>query len=440
MSILKRLHGTEDDGNAQPRKPRKAPPEIIRGRPGYASFSMSALAERIEAQLQQELGDRYDILLEARDASARRDLVREAGEYVLAVESVPLNYDEKEALFEGVYRNLFSFGPLDALLEDDDVTDLAIDGPESIHLRRRLGELEQVVSFFEDYAHLRRITERIVTGAGGQLLEEVPFIEVGCVMLGRPVRLTLVGPPLSPVLHLDVRLHPREAATIAGLKAVDALTDIDEVVLRALVESRYGTLIVADAAGGKTTLLEALLSLLPHPESCWLVERARELRLPPGLNSRYAIPATTDSPGVTFAEQIAAVLKESPGMLIADELRGDEAVPVWQALQGTGVPRVLFLLRSSADPRRLRNAFSILIRKGQPNVAQEIINQVLLDRLPFVVTTTINHDGLRVTGISEWAPDAASGDVTLRSLVRSGALTGEQPLHALPLSDGFWQT
>ncbi len=440
MSILKRLHGNEDDDkNDKPDKSRQASPEIIRGRPGYASFSVRALAERIEAQLQEELGQRVDILLEVQDESARRDLVREAGEYVLAVESIPLNYDEKETLFEAVYRNLFSFGPLDALLEDDSITGLTIDGHDSIYLRRREGDPQPVTSYFEDYAHLRRITERIVTGAGGQLLDDEPFIEVGCVMLGRPVRLTLVSPPLSPVLHLDVRLHPRQATTIPGLRAMGALSAVDETLLRVLAESSYGALIVADAAGGKTTLLEALLPLLPKPESCWLVERTRELRLPPGINGLYAVPVTADSPGITFADQIAAALDESPGTLIADELRGDEAVPVWQALSGPEQPRVLLVLRSSSVPRRLRNAVSILIRKGQPNIAQEVINRALLDRVPFVITTTIDADGLRLTGISEWAPDETGEDVTLRPLVQGGALTGHRPRHTLPVPDEFWE-
>lgn len=434
MPILKRLQGDDD----RPQDSAGRDPELIRGRTGHPSFSLAALRERIEAQFELETANRLDILLETQDEAARRALVREAGEYALAVESVPLAHAEKEALFDAVYRSLFTFGPLDALLEDDAVTGMTLDGQANVRVRRGMGEPETVSGPFHDARQLARVIERMLAAGGAQLLETEPFIEVGLTLLGRPARLSLVIPPLSPGLHLDVRLHPHTPTTLDALLEQGAISETDLAVLQALTRSEYGVLIVGEAAAGKTTLLEALLPHLPHPSACWLVERAREIRPPEGMNSLAAIPAREDRAGQSFAYQIAAALKESPVTLILDELRGDEAGPVWTALAAEGGPRCLFALRGSSHPHRLRNAVSLLIRKAQPNLEQAAINKALLNRLPFVIMTRIGTEGLRVTGIGEWTADPDSEEVTLASLVREGKATGHPPRHALETADDLW--
>ncbi|MBN1967638.1 MAG: Flp pilus assembly complex ATPase component TadA, partial [Anaerolineae bacterium] len=342
-------------------------------------------------------------------------------------------------LFDAAYRNLFTFGPLDALLADEAITELTIDGFASIHVRHRMGRPEPVQSYFEDGGHLARIVGRILTGGGAQLREDEPFVEVGLTLLGRPARLTLIGPPLSPVLHLDLRLHPAEATTFDGLRQGGAISEVDAAVLTALLASSHGLLIAGDVAAGKTTLLEALLPHVPDPASAWLVARADEVRAPEAMPMHCVVPVTDAQPGVDFATQIATALEHAPATLIADELRGDEAGPILAALAETDGPRCVFVLRASPEPARLRSAFGILLRKGQPDVPQAWINDVLLERLPFVVITRIDPAGLRVTGIGEWAAEAEGELTTLRWLVRDGVLSGARPRHALPgLDETFW--
>ena len=295
MPILKRLSDPEDEpaaGNGESRRPdRRAEPEIIQGRAGYARVSVGALRERIEQEVQEELAARSDILLDAQDVAARRALVREVGEYVLAVETVTLSREERDRLFDAAYSNLFSFGPLDALLADERVTELTADGHARLHIRRRMGPPEPVPSHFEDAAHLVRILERILTSAGSELRDDQPFVEIGVTLLDRPARLTLILPPLSPEPHVDVRLHPRQPLTLDSLLAQGALSTADADLLRALARSPHGVCIAGEAATGKTTLLQALLAEVPDPAQVVVVERAREVCLPEGMRRRAAVSA-----------------------------------------------------------------------------------------------------------------------------------------------------
>ncbi len=434
MPILKRLNGESDDEpqNRDVQKPRQAEPKIIKGRPGYASFSLAALRERIEAQFEEEIARRTDILLEAQGEESRRQLIREAGEYVLAIESVPLTQAEKDALFDSVYRDMFTFGPLDELLADESVTELTIDGYETIHIRRGTSDLVKVPSHFEDQRHLDRILERIVTSAGVQMQEDDPFLECGLTMLGRPARLSMVGPPLSPVLHVELRLRSHEMAALAGLQGRDIVTPQTVAVLRALLQSPHGLLLVGGIGSGKTTLLEALLPELPTLDGVWLVERAREIRVPGGIRCLQAGTVADKETTLDFAGQITTALAQAPAVLAVDELRGDEALPVWEALTAEDGPRCLFVLRSSTDVRRLHSAFSILLRKGQPDLPQEAIDQVLLARIPFVVMLLAGTEGVRVAHVGEWV-ESPGGGLTLALLVEDGRQTAYRPRSALVL-------
>ncbi len=442
MSLSDPLH-SEPESSPNPDQPEAPPtahsaePKLVRGGAGYTKFSLAALQERIEAQFEEEMAQRSDLLLEARDEASRRRLVSEVGDYVLATESIRLAAAEKETLFKAVYSNLFGFGPLDALFKEDAVIELTIDGCRKAFIRRQAGPAEQVSSPFEDEKHLQDVAERLLTGAGGQFVEAEPFVEAGLVIQGRPVRLTLVSPPLSQMLHLELRLRPRQPATLELLSQTGAINEAELHVLEAIARSGHGLLIVGEASSGKTTLLEAMLPEFPAPETCYLVERAREIRPPASVHSLQAIPATMEQPAVLFAAQIDAALGSAPRTLILDEIRGDEAKVVGQAIAKPDL-RLCFVLRSSPEPDRLRSAFSILVRKGQPTLPQESIDRALFDRLPFVVTTRAESSGIRVTAISEWAEDLMPSGDWLRCLMRDGNVTGAVPRHALGLPDSFW--
>ncbi len=89
---------------------------------------------------------------------------------MLAVESITLDGRSRAALIEAAYASLFTFGPLDTLIDDDAVTEIAVDGPDTIAARRGLGRLERVAARFATPAHLARMTERLLAlGESGPL-------------------------------------------------------------------------------------------------------------------------------------------------------------------------------------------------------------------------------------------------------------------------------
>jgi type IV secretory pathway ATPase VirB11/archaellum biosynthesis ATPase len=420
-------HDSPPDDGSQPHPASDRMPRFVAG----GRVSLAALREQIEDQFVAETASRSDILLDASDESARRDLVREVADYVLAVEGIRLARADRLALLDILYTDLFHFGPLAAYLSDATVTELTIDGPERVHVRRGAGEPVAVESYFEDESHLERLVECALSTAGAQFDESEPFLEVGTVMVGRPVRLTIAAPPASPVLHVEIRLHPAQVVSLADQVAASVLDEAASRLLQAILAARHGLIIAGDAGSGKTMFLESLLPYLP--EGGAVVERSAELRLPGGTRP-FPFRRLVALPPATFGEQIAAALELNPAWLVLDEVRFDEAQAMWQALTVEHAPHDLWALRGATDPLRLRTAFGMSVRRAQPGIDQGLIHDALLEHLPFVALLARRDRQIRLIGIGEWQREMDQADsITLRMLWPA---SDAEPVHPVDWSLG----
>lgn len=412
--------------------PRLSP--VVPGRAGRVRYSLDALRERIERQFYDETAHRADILAELDGPEAQRALVREVMDYVLAVEGVRLAPADRAALLDAAHRHLFTFGPLDDLLADETITEVTIDGPDRIHVRRGAGSLVRVPAAFEDGAHLARVLARLLAAAGAALTPDAPLVEVGATLAGRRARIAAVGPPVSAGISATIRLHPREPLPLDALVPPGAAD-----LLRAILAAGHGLLIVGDGGTGKTTLAGALIAALSADARLATVERAAELPLP--ADAARHVPAPDDPDGL--AEAVRAALDESPVWLAIDELRGGDSVAAWEALSHPDAPRALWLLRGDPSPERLRGALLMLLRRANPSVDEAALHRLVADRLPFVAGLRVVEGVPRLTLVAEWALDEAdaAAPLTLRPLLawEDGALASrDRPQRALPLSLDGW--
>lgn len=413
--------GSPSDNRAMPLSP------LIPGRGGRPTYSLDALRDLVERQFQAETAGRDDILDDLTTPDDQRALLTEIADYVLAVESITLDSRSHAALIDATHASLFAFGPLDPLITDDAVTEIAVDGPDTIAVRRGLGRLERVAAQFDDAAHLARVTERLLSPGVGETPAAL-VAEHAITVQGRRARISAVTPPLSAAISVQLRLHPRQPVTLDALHAPLRTLPAEAVtLLRAIVDGGWGALIVGEAGLGKTTLAGALAALLPDGAEVIAVERAAELPLP------ERIARETASAGRTFGDALRAAHQAAPDWLVVDELRGDEQGALWAALGHPPGPRGLWVWRGASQPDRLRSALSMAIRREDPALPQSALDAAWAAHFPFITALRMTPDGARLAYLAETRLTA--GELRIVSLIeyRDGdwRRTGEQPVRSL---------
>lgn len=408
-------------------------PELLRGRMDTRMMSHAAMVERIEAAFLDDYA-RTPALQAARTRADRLRLLRETVDYVLAVESVVLASEARARLMRDAYSQVFGYGPLDALLADPRITTIAIEGPERVAVRYGYGELTSIGLLFDDEHHLRQMIGRMLAEAGAELRADVPVLETGLIVEGRPVALSVVPPGVSVTLNADIRVHPAVAPDLGALAASGFMSDDAAHFLAALVASPYGFIVVGDTESGKTTLLGALAHRLPDTLHVSAVERAGELRLADTAVRRKVVWPLGERAGLDFGAQIAAALDQSPDLLVLDEVRADEPAAIAPLLASETAPRQLWAFRGAPDAKRLQAALGMLARRAGQG---EALVPALYERLPFVVSVARIQGRLQLFSIGEWQPTHLSEypDYVLLYQYRDGAArrTERQPRRPVAL-------
>ncbi len=159
MSLYKRLQ----DGEAAPA-----------GQAGLRDPVLDELRHKIHHVLIDELGPiLYDKRISEEDLRRR---VHEQLHAALAQERAPLSAADKAQLIQDVSDDILGYGPIDRLLNDEELTEVMVNGPSSVYIERS-GKLEKTDARFVDEEHLRRIIDKIVSEVGRRLDESSPMVD-----------------------------------------------------------------------------------------------------------------------------------------------------------------------------------------------------------------------------------------------------------------------
>ena len=112
--------------------------------------------------------------------SLRKDGAREQVgglvERLIADSGTPMTVSERERLIEEVLDEVFGLGPLEVLLKDATVSDIMVNGFDSIYVERG-GIMQETNIRFKDQQHVRLIIDRIVSNIGRRIDESSPIVD-----------------------------------------------------------------------------------------------------------------------------------------------------------------------------------------------------------------------------------------------------------------------
>ena len=132
----------------------------------YQAEGFEASVHKIKEQVLPRLLERVDP--EAAATLSKEELSEEFRPIILEVLAeikVTLNRREQFALEKVLIDELLGFGPLEELLNDPDITDIMVNGPEQTYIEKK-GKLVLAPIRFRDESHLFQIAQRIVNQVG----------------------------------------------------------------------------------------------------------------------------------------------------------------------------------------------------------------------------------------------------------------------------------
>ncbi|NEG55332.1 CpaF family protein [Bifidobacterium platyrrhinorum] len=226
-----------------------------------------------------------------------------------------------------------AFGPLDDIVHDPQVTDVAVtcDGRVWADCGDGMRERRPRIPF-RDHRVVREYAVRLCAQLGRRLDDAQPIADASS---DDGIRVHAVIAPLVPRgASISIRLPDRSHATVADLCRRGLFPPEWLPVLRGLAAKRATLLITGGTGAGKTTLLKALLGECDPHERIVTVEEVRELGVLPLANhvSMVTREANVEGAGaVGLPDLVKATLRMRPDRVVLGECRGEEIADLLRA-------------------------------------------------------------------------------------------------------------
>ena len=243
-----------------------------------------------------------------------------------------MSLKEKVQLRQELFYSVRKLDVLQELIEDETVTEIMVNGPDSIFVERK-GKLTRWPKSFTDQEKLEDVIQQIVGKCNRIVNESSPIVDA---RLENGARVNVVVAPVAlngPIL--TIRRFPDTPITMEKLIELGSITPECASFLEKLVRARYSIVIGGGTGSGKTTFLGALLEYIPKDERIITIEDNAELKLQGIANLvRLEARAATinGAPGVSIRDLIKSALRMRPDRIIVGEVRGGEAMDMLQAL------------------------------------------------------------------------------------------------------------
>jgi pilus assembly protein CpaF len=402
MSLLRQMQkGNKDDrnkggssggGDEQKRRPKRRRRSMGDKKSGD---NYSDIKQRIQNRLLSELDPSMDI---SRKDEVRRQ-IQELFSAILQEEGMVLSKTERERLFESIVADILGLGPLEPLLDDEDVTEIMVNGPKNVFVERA-GKVSLSGVTFESEEHVLRVIDRIVAPLGRRVDESSPLVDarlqdgsrVNVVI--RPI--ALCGPTIT------IRKFSKDPFGVQDLIRFGTMTREMAKFLRACVVAALNMIISGGTGSGKTTTLNVMSSFIPNDERIITVENAAELQ----LQQEHVVPLESRPPNIegkgeiTIRDLVINCLRMRPERIVVGECRGAEALDMLQAMN-TGHDGSLTTLHANT-PRDALARLEVMSMMAGMELPTRAIREQVSSAVDVIVQQTRMRDGSRrITHVTE---------------------------------------
>lgn len=256
-------------------------------------------------------------------------LFKKLEKYVFEDENIALSFSEKEYMVYEIYNSFRGFDVIQKYLEDPEISEIMLNSYESIYIEKQ-GQIIKTDCKFLNREKMLTIINRIL-GQVGKKVNKTSNIVDARLLDGS--RINVILDPISlrgPTV--TIRKFVLKNVTMNDLVSLSTLENDTNNLLDYLVKNRFNIFICGGTSSGKTTLLNALSSLIPRHERIITIEDSAELCIASHENCISLESKSTGKNIVDMSSLIKASLRMRPDRIIVGEVRGKEALDMLQAM------------------------------------------------------------------------------------------------------------
>jgi pilus assembly protein CpaF len=313
---------------------------------------------------------------------------------------------EEDALRTRVWSEFEDYGPLLDLFEDQEITEVIVNGPFQILIEKK-GQLTLIEDHFASVNTYERCVQRLAQEAKAFFDLERPMADGKF----RDFRLHILSSEVTRAYTvLSFRRHPKNPWTFAKFQEQSWANESQFSLLTNIISSRENFLVVGVTGSGKTSVLNACLQSLEPAERTLVIEDTIELCIPNAASTRLVTRKTGQGllPGIDQMELVRQALRMRPDRLVMGEIRGAEAKDLLMALS-TGHAGSFATLHAQS-PQQALLRLEMLIQLGAPFWSLEAIRSLIFLSIQKIIVVDRDSSGRRkLEGIYKLASRESSG-------------------------------
>ncbi|MDD3822021.1 MAG: ATPase, T2SS/T4P/T4SS family [Bacilli bacterium] len=303
---------------------------------------------------------------------------------------------EKSYLRHVVDNEVNGFGPLTDLINNDDISQIMVNGPQQVFVELDGKIIKDDNVGFLNREHIRQVLIRLLEPLDKKLEDlEAAFK----VELLNKMKLSVIMPPITkdgPVF--TIRKNPNIKIDIEELLRLGTLTPYMARFLEAAVLAKLNIIICGTSGSGKTTLLNALSYLVDESERLIVIDNNNELNIK--TPNVVMLESDTQLTNITVNDLVSYSLNLRPDRLIIGELKGKETFQVMNALN-TGIEGLITTMYAGSVSDALNRLETLILMDGI-ETSKLVIRNYIMNNIDLIVHIDRLSDGRRkVVNISE---------------------------------------
>jgi pilus assembly protein CpaF len=304
-------------------------------------------------------------------------------------------------------------GPLQKLIDDPEVSEIMVNGPSKIFIEKNGKKMPSGVVFSGE-EELIAVISKFFSSVGKRLTKDLPYGDV-CLEDG-----TRVNAILDPVSRFGTAVTFRKfSKTINTLEDIikgGTLTRKTADFLIACIKGKINMIFSGGTATGKTTLLQMLSAYFEPAERVVTIEDAAELRFSQEnyVSMETRTPDENGRGGVSLKDLISNSLRMTPDRIIVGEVRGEEAINLFQAM-ATGHSGTIGIVHGNSPKDVVARLETMVLMSGL-NIPLSEARKLIASTVNLIVHLERMQDGTRkVTYITE-VRGIDTGEIMLNDL------------------------